>query len=135
MHLLADGIVFLAELEELGEFSLKDLRLLAQRQRLALGERDGAAAVGVRHLDVLQELGVLLEKLRVGAEELSDVVVVHLFFTVRCLRRKPPAPGPSSTPHCRRRTKRWSTLRRACARARANRAARARSRSPQRHRR
>ena len=57
---------------------------------------------------------MLVEELRVGAQEARDVVCVHRFFySSDASLRTPSRPGPSSTPHCRRRPKRWSTCRRA----------------------
>jgi hypothetical protein len=78
VHLLADRVVLLAELQQLRQAPLQQLELLAQRHGLALGERDGAAAVGMRHVDALEQLRMLLEELRMGAEEPRDVVCVHL---------------------------------------------------------
>jgi hypothetical protein len=75
--LLADRVVVLAELQQLAELALDELELLAQRHRLALRKRDRAAAVGMRNLDLLQELGMLVEELRVRAQEHRDVVRAH----------------------------------------------------------
>ena len=52
VHLLADDVVLLAELDQLGELALERARLVAQRDDLAIGERDRLAAVRVRHVDL-----------------------------------------------------------------------------------
>jgi hypothetical protein len=79
---LADRVVLFAELEKLAQAALEQLQLLAQRDRLALGERDRAPAVRVRHADGLEEVGMLVEELRVGAQVAGDVVGVHLVLIV-----------------------------------------------------
>src|SRR5262245_52606132 len=74
MDLLADDVVLLAKLDQLGELALERLRFLAQRHHLAVRERDGLAAVGVRHVDLGEEVGVLLEENRVLLQVAGDVV-------------------------------------------------------------
>src|SRR6185503_6606130 len=108
VDLLADGVVFLAELDQLAEPRLQHLHLVAQRHRLALGERNGAAAMGMRHVDRFDEIGMLVEELRVGAQEAREVVGVHGSCS-SIVPSNTAWAGLSSPPDCRRPAKRWST--------------------------
>src|SRR5690606_16472262 len=123
VNLLADDVVLLAEAHELGELAFDELQLLAQRKRLALGERNGAPAVRMGHLDRLEELGMLVEEARVGPQEDGDLFGAHRLRSIlipRSLLRRRSAPGLSSTPDCRRPPHGWSTCRRASEREPAN---------------
>ena len=77
MHLLADGVVLRGVGDELAEPAFEHARLLAQRHRLALGERNRPAAMRMRHLERFEEFGVLVEELRICAQEASEIVGVH----------------------------------------------------------
>ena len=49
---LADGVVLLAEVDQLLQLGFERAVLLAQREDLALGDRDGATSVRMRNVDV-----------------------------------------------------------------------------------
>ena len=73
VDLLADGVVLLAELDQLAQLVLEQLRLLAHRHQLALADRHRAPAVGVRNLQVHQEIDVVLEEPGVLPQEFGDL--------------------------------------------------------------
>ena len=72
MHLFADRIVLLAELEQLVHLDLELLVLVAQAQHLALGDRDRPPAVRMRDHHVRHQLRMLLEELRVILQVLRN---------------------------------------------------------------
>jgi hypothetical protein len=74
MYLLAHGVVLLAELDQLAQLVLQQLRLLAHRDQLALADGHRAAAVGMGDLQVHQHVHVVLEETRVLAQELRHLV-------------------------------------------------------------
>jgi hypothetical protein len=82
MHFLADRVVLGAEAHELGELRFERLGLVAQSEDLPLGQRDRAPAVRVRHVDRLEQLGMLVEELRVRAQVLCDVVRAHSSISI-----------------------------------------------------
>src|SRR5690606_35796018 len=77
VHLLADDVILLAELDHLGELALELLAALAQRQDLPLADRNRAPAVGMRDEHVGDDLRVMLEKLGVFLQVRGNVVGLH----------------------------------------------------------
>ncbi len=65
MDLLADGVILFAELDDLAKFPFELLGPVAQRKDLALADRNRAAAVRVRDVDLGECFGVVLKKLGV----------------------------------------------------------------------
>jgi hypothetical protein len=113
VHLVADGVVFLAEFEEFGELVLELGDPLAHRDQLPLGEGDGLARVGVGHRQFGQQGRVVVEESRVGLQELDDVGSFHGDGRVGAGRSgrvssplKTVTAGRSSSPGCRRRPRR-----------------------------
>src|SRR3954468_20700835 len=110
MHFLADGVVLFAELDKLGKLAFEQLHFFAQAERLALRERNRMPAVGMRHVDRFEQLGMALEQLGkelwIVLEVLLDFVRVQWFPRIRRWR------GPSSRPDCCRPPKLWSIARR-----------------------
>ena len=77
VHLFADCVVVFAEADEFAELGLEQLHLVPQRYDLALGKRDRAPAMRMRHVDRFEQRRILVEELRIGLEELRDVFGVH----------------------------------------------------------
>ena len=77
VHLLADGVVLLAELDQLAQLALELPAPVPQREDLPLADRDGASAVRVRDVDLRQRLGVVLEELRVLLQIAGDFLGFH----------------------------------------------------------
>ena len=73
MHALADGVVLLAELDQLAQFVLEELGFLAHGHELALADGDRAPAMGMRDLEVHQHVHVRLEESRVLPQEFGAV--------------------------------------------------------------
>src|SRR5258706_203629 len=74
MAFLAERVVLLAELDQLAQLALEELGLLAHRDQLPLADRDRAPAVGMRHLQVHEDVHVVLEEPRVLPQEFGDLV-------------------------------------------------------------
>jgi hypothetical protein len=74
VDLLRDGVVLLAEADQLAQLLLQEFRLLAHGDQLALADRHGAPAVRMGNLDVHQQVDVLLEKAGVLAEVFGDLI-------------------------------------------------------------
>ena len=72
VHLFADRIVLLAELEQLVHFDLELLVLVAQAQHLALRDRDGPSAVRVRDHHVRHQFRMLFKELRMILQVLRN---------------------------------------------------------------
>jgi len=74
VHLLADGVVLLAEADQLRQLVFHAAGLLAQGEDLPFGDGNGAAPVGMRHVQVRQQVVVVLEELGIGLQVARDVV-------------------------------------------------------------
>ena len=74
MHALADAVVLFAELYQLAQLAFEQPRFFAQGEHLPLRQRNGAAAMRVREVHGGEELGMLLEELRVLLQVASDVL-------------------------------------------------------------
>ena len=77
MDLLADRVVLLAELDDLAELPFELLGPVAQREDLPLADRDRAAAVRVRDVDLGERFGVVLEKLGMLFQITCDLFGFH----------------------------------------------------------
>jgi hypothetical protein len=82
VHLLADRVVFLAELQQLAHFAFELLVLVAQREHLAFGDRDRPPTMRVRNDHVGHQFRVLFEKLRIDP---AGTARLRLDFIVRFL--------------------------------------------------
>jgi hypothetical protein len=65
VHLFADRIVFLAELQQLAHLAFELLVLVAQRQHLAFGDRDRSPPMRMRNDHIGDQIRVLLEEPRI----------------------------------------------------------------------
>ncbi|MNC86876.1 hypothetical protein D3C83_25630 [compost metagenome] len=77
MDFLPDGIVFLAEVDDLAQFRFQLLALFAQADDLAFADRNRSPAVRVRNVDLSQHVGILLEELGVRLQIIRDVFRFH----------------------------------------------------------
>src|SRR5208282_6480084 len=82
MQLLADGIVFAAELDEFLQLGFQLQVLLAQGDDLALGDGNRTASVRMRHEDLGEQIRVLLEEARVLLQIVGDRARIHLTIPV-----------------------------------------------------
>jgi hypothetical protein len=73
MHLVGDGVVLLAEADQLDQLGFQRAHLVAQVEQLLLGDRDGAAAVRIGQRDQGQHLGILVEEFGMVVEVAGDV--------------------------------------------------------------
>ena len=94
------------------EVMSRQMALLAERYDLTVGERDCRPAVRVRHVDVGEELGVLLEEGGVLLQPAGDVLSFERAQS-RSLPRTPSPQARSYRPDCRRRSSEQSIPRRA----------------------
>lgn len=77
MHLLADRVVFFAELQKLTHLAFELPVLFAQAEHLPFGDRDRPPAVRVRDDHARNEFGVLFEKLGIRLQIQRNVLGFH----------------------------------------------------------
>src|SRR5579859_1912492 len=80
MHALTYGVIFFAELHQFAQFRFQHLVLLAQRDDLAFGDRDGPAAMRVRYRDFPDHIREILEKLGMVLQVTGNVFRSHAFL-------------------------------------------------------
>ena len=80
VHLFADGVVLLAELDQLRELALEHFAFFAQGEDLALGDRNRAAAVRMRDVDLRQQFGIVFEETGVVLQVAYDFFSFHRFL-------------------------------------------------------
>ncbi len=80
VHLVGDGVVLLAEADQVGQLGFQRTHLVAQVEQLLFCDRDGPSAVRIRQGHQRQRFGVLVEKFRVVVEIACDVFRFHISF-------------------------------------------------------
>src|SRR5690349_13221944 len=103
VHLVADRVILLAELDQLAQLAFELLGLLAKGEGLALADWDCATAVRMGNRDVGDLLCIVLEKFRMLLEPDCDFFGFHRSpFILRSRLRIPRLPARSSSPaRCR----------------------------------
>ena len=74
MHALADAVVLFAELDQLAQLALEQPAFSRNVSTWRSDERNGAAAMRMREVHGGEQLGMLLEELRVLLQVASDVL-------------------------------------------------------------
>jgi hypothetical protein len=77
MHFLADGVILLAEGQQLGELIFQLGNAVAQGNQLPLGKGDCLSVVRMGHRQVGQQGRVPVEEIGVFLQELDDVGRIH----------------------------------------------------------
>jgi hypothetical protein len=73
----ADAVVFLPDADQFSHPGLERLVALAQYQHLALDQRDGPAAVRMTDAHLGQQVGVLVEEIRVAVKPVGHLHVIQ----------------------------------------------------------
>lgn len=92
MHLVADGVVVLADGDQLQQPRLQRTAALAQVLHLALTQRNGFSSMRIGQLDIRQQRRIVLEKQRVAAQPGRHIIGIH---QARSLHGKPSLPDRS----------------------------------------
>ena len=75
-----------AELDQFGQLAFELLAPVAQGENLALGNRNGAAAVRVGNVELREQIGIILEELRIVLQVARDFVGFHCFSLCNSMR-------------------------------------------------
>ena len=94
VNFLTDRVVLLAELYDFAQLAFEELAALAQGDDLALADRNCTAAVGVRYVDVREQIGELFEEFRMILQVARYGIGCHVRssrFSLRACRWFAPA--------------------------------------------